>query len=423
MDKYPSKKVILVLAGAALGVFLSAAIAARPAGTGFLADFWSGFLAPFGTSDLTPLASGQTGAPAAGYVPADSYEQAVINAVRTAAPAVVSITISKNVPTIENCQVSPFSDLPPELQQFFGQIPQVQGQCPTGTSELQEVGGGSGFIISPDGLVLTNKHVVTDTAASYTVFTNDGKKYAATVLARDPLRDLAILRIQASGLPAARLGDSGGLSLGQTAIAIGNALGEFRNTVSVGSVSGLSRTVTASGSGMSETISGLIQTDAAINPGNSGGPLLNLRGEVIGINTAIASGAQNIGFAIPINDAKQDIDSVLTSGRIRLPYLGVRYLLLTPALAAERRLSVDHGALLAPTSQGPAVEAGSPAASAGLRAGDIVLAVNAQDIDPEHPLAELIAGFKVGQSVTLSVLRDGRTLDVAVVLRERPAGS
>ena len=244
------------------------------------------------------------------YVPV-SYEAQVINVAKTASPAVVAITISKNVPIIEQCPSNPFSNLPPEFQQFFGQNLQFYQPCQKGT-KLQEVGGGSGFIISADGLILTNKHVAADTAAEYTVFTNDGKKYSAKVLVRDPNIDIAVIKINASNLPTIKLGDSDLIQVGQTAIAIGNALGEFRNTVNVGVISGLSRNITASGSGgLTETIYNVIQTDASINPGNSGGPLLNLRGEVMGINTAIAQNAQSIGFAIPINQVKKIISNAL----------------------------------------------------------------------------------------------------------------
>ncbi len=240
-----------------------------------------------------------------------SYETQIVKAVKTASPAVVAVTISKNVPIIEQCPYNPFSNLPPEFQQFFGPNVQFYQPCQKGT-KLQEVGGGSGFIISGDGVILTNKHVVADTAAEYTVFTNDGKKYSAKVLTRDPDIDIAVIKINASNLPTIKLGDSDSIQVGQTAIAIGNALGEFRNTVNVGIVSGLSRNITASGgNGLIEKIYNVIQTDASINPGNSGGPLLNLRGEIIGINTAIAQNAQSIGFAIPVNQVKKIVSNIL----------------------------------------------------------------------------------------------------------------
>jgi len=244
------------------------------------------------------------------YVPIGNEAQ-VVNTVKTTSPAVVAITISKNVPIIEQCPYNPFSDLPPEFQQFFGQNLQFYQPCQKGT-KLQEVGGGSGFIISSDGVILTNKHVVSDTAAEYTVFTNDGKKYSAKVLTRDPNIDIAVIKINASQLPTIKLGNSDLIEVGQSVVAIGNALGEFRNTVNVGVISGLSRDITASGGGLTEKIHNVIQTDASINPGNSGGPLLNLRGEVIGINAAIVQGAQSISFAIPINQAKEIISKALT---------------------------------------------------------------------------------------------------------------
>ena len=244
------------------------------------------------------------------YKPLD-YEAKIINIVKAASPAVVAITISKNVPIIEQCPFNPFSDLPPEFQQFFGfKNMQFYQPCQKGT-KLQEVGGGSGFVVSSNGIILTNKHVVSDTEAQYTVLTNDGQKYSAQVLVRDPNIDIAIIKIEAFGLPTIKLGNSNSIQVGQTAIAIGNALGEFRNTVNVGVISGLSRNITASGGGLTEAIYNVIQTDASINPGNSGGPLINMRGEVIGINTAIAQNAQSIGFAIPVNQVKKIVSDAL----------------------------------------------------------------------------------------------------------------
>jgi serine protease Do len=358
------------------------------------------------------------------YAPTNDYEAAVIGAVKKASPAVVSIVISEQVPIVEQCPYNPFGNLPPEFQQFFGNTPDMTQQCDTGQTQLQEVGGGSGFIISQDGLILTNKHVVSDASASYTVITSDGTKYNAKVLARDPSQDFAVVKINATGLPTVTLGDSDGLELGQTAIAIGNALGQFSNTVSVGVVSGLERTVTASdeSGGDQETIQGVIQTDAAINPGNSGGPLLNLQGQVIGINTAIASGAQSIGFAIPINRAKHDITSVEATGNIQSAFLGVRYLAVTADLAKQQDLATTTGALVRGSTDGPAVAPGSPAAKAGIQAEDIILKVNNQQIDADHSLSDVIAGHNVGDVITLVIDRGGKEMTLAATLSARPAG-
>ncbi len=358
-------------------------------------------------------------APLARYESSNGYEQAIIDAVEKVSPAIVSITISKNVPVVENCAVNPFGDLPQEFQQFFGNNFQFSQPCQKGT-KLQDVGGGSGFLVSADGMIVTNKHVVSDTAASYTVFTNDGKKYTAKVLARDPLQDLALIKIEGSNFPTLALADSDGIRLGQTVVAIGNSLGEFRNTVSVGIVSGLARNVTAlGGSSGSEELQGVIQTDAAINPGNSGGPLVNLRGEAIGINTAVVSGANNIGFALPINTVKRDINSVQTSGKITASYLGVRYIMLTDELAKRDGISVSSGALVRGDDSGPAVAKGSPAEKGGVMAEDVITAINGTKVDSSHSLVSLIQRYNVGDTVTLTVLRDGKELKLAVRLEER----
>jgi serine protease Do len=349
------------------------------------------------------------------YLPETSQEQSTINVVNEASPAVVSIIITKNLPVIEQYYINPFPDSP-----FNFLIPQYRQK---GTQK-QEVGGGTGFIVSSTGLVLTNNHVVSDTEAEYTVLTNDGKKYPAQVLARDSVRDLAVIQIKDAGIqsfPTLTLGDSDGLQIGQTIIAIGNALGEFRNTVSVGVISGLGRTVSAGSSGGSvETQEDVIQTDAAINPGNSGGPLLNLRGEVIGVNFAMAQGAENIGFAIPINHAKKDIEQVKTLGKISYPFLGINYVVLNDTIKSDNNLPINYGAWLTKGSSGEAaVVSGSPAEKAGLKEGDIILEFNGEKITTDNPLSKIIMKYNPGDKISLRILRNGQEKTVDVTLGER----
>lgn len=303
-------------------------------------------------------------------------------------PSVVSITTTTNV------------------QNFFGQS--------LGT----ETGGGTGFIITSDGLIATNKHVASDTNAQYTVFTSDGKEYKAKLQATDPSNDFAVLKIDASGLPVVDLGDSDSLSVGQWVVAIGNALGEFQNTVTVGVVSAKNRTITASGGTTSEQLTGLIQTDAAINPGNSGGPLVNLKGQVVGIDTAVAGNAQGIGFAIPINDAKKAIDSIKKTGTITRPMLGVRYIPLTKEIAQANSLSVNDGAwvLRGKSLSDVAVIPGSPADKAGILENDIITAVNGVKITSDNPLNKLVSNYNVGDNIELTYLRKGKEAKVKVTL-------
>lgn len=421
-----NKKVIAIIIAVFIVLFASAAfLNSKSSQANAVIGFWNGKVLPFIFKNYHVTGGTAATSTVSLYQPAIDYEQAVMNAVKKASPAVVSIIISKNVPIVEQCPYNPFGNLPPEFQQFFGGGSSgFTAPCDTGKTKLQEVGGGSGFIISSDGLILTNKHVVSDTSASYTVLMDVGTKYDATVLARDPSQDFAVVKIKATGLPTVTLGDSNGLALGQTTIAIGNALGEYSNSVSVGVISGLSRTVTAGdpNSAREETIRGVIQTDAAINPGNSGGPLLNLRGEVIGINTAIASGAQSIGFAIPINQAKRDINSVKTNGEIQVSYLGVRYMVVTADIAKAQNLSVTSGALVRGGEDGPAVASGSPALKAGVQAEDIIVKVNSQAIDANHDLGTAISQYNVGDTVTLTINRAGKIITLPVTLAKRPTG-
>lgn len=341
-------------------------------------------------------------------------ESAITEAVKKASSAVVSIIVTKDIPIIENYWSDPFGD-------FFFPF-RVPEQRQNGT-EKKEIGGGTGFIITEDGMIITNKHVVSAEDAEYTVLMNNEEKYEAKILARDDTNDLAILKINKNNLPTVELGNSDDIVIGQTVIAIGNALGEFRNTVSAGVVSGLSRSIVAGGSaaGAAEQLTGVIQTDAAINPGNSGGPLLNIKGQVIGINTAIAQGAQNIGFAIPINDAKFDIESVKEYGRIRKPYLGVRYTMINKTIQQKNNLDFDYGALiLRGSEQGDlAVIPGSPADKAGIVENDIILEVDGKKIDQDYPLASAIAKKKIGDKIKLKILHRGEEREVEVALEER----
>jgi S1-C subfamily serine protease len=284
-------------------------------------------------------------------------------------------------------------------------------------------GTGSGFIFDPDGWILTNKHVV-DGADQIAVTLNDSRVFSGRVYGIDTLTDLAIVKIDATGLPVATLGSSDELELGQLAIAIGNPLGNFENTVTTGVVSGLGRQIQAgdSSGATSEQLNNLIQTDAAINPGNSGGPLINSAGQVIGINTAVSQDAQGIGFAIPISVARPIALLALAGKPIERPWIGVYYKLVDAQVAKDLGLAVDHGVLVdRPASGAPAVFAGSPADRAGLLEGDIVVAVDGQTVDADHDLSTRILPHVPGDTVTLSVVRDGRTLEVAVTLGTLPA--
>ena len=350
-----------------------------------------------------------------------SQEERVIQAVKNASPAVVSIIITKELPVVEQHwrEIDPFGGSPfGSPFDFKFRVPEYQQK---GTKK-QEVGGGTGFIISSDGLILTNRHVVADKNAEYTVLMNNGKKYPAKVLARDPVQDLAVIKIKAHNLKPLALGDSDKIQLGQTAIAIGNALGEFRNTISVGVISGLKRSIVASGVGVSsEHLNDVIQTDAAINPGNSGGPLLNLSGKVIGINVAVARGAQNIGFSLPINLAKRDIQQIKKNGKITYPFLGVRYVMINQEIKDKNHLPVDYGALIlrGKDQTDLAVVPGSPADKAGLQENDIILEVNGVKINDQHPLAQVIESKNVGDWITLKIFHRGQYKKVKVKLGSR----
>lgn len=288
---------------------------------------------------------------------------------------------------------------------------------------------GTGIIISNEGVIVTNRHVVPRGTTSVSVTLSDGTQLDdVSVIGRtsdsDPL-DVAFLKVndkKGKTLIAAKLGDSSKMQVGDQVVAIGNALGQFQNSVTSGIISGYGRQVTASDgeSSSAETLEDLFQTDAAINEGNSGGPLVNVNGEVIGINTAIAGGAENIGFAIPINDVKGLINSVLTKGKLERPYLGVRYIALTDDIAVQLGLDQKRGAYIMPGNGQESVISGSPAEKAGLKEGDIITKVDGSSIDESHSLTSLLGQHNVGDTVTLTIIRDGRSETVQVTLAAAP---
>ncbi|MBU3918482.1 trypsin-like peptidase domain-containing protein [Patescibacteria group bacterium] len=361
------------------------------------------------------------------YIPQTTEEQKTIQAVKDTSPAVVSIVITKDIPILEKYYIDPFGNNP---WGFGGDIliPQYRQK---GT-EKRQVGGGTGFIISKDGMIITNKHVLSEEDADYTVFLNNGESYPVEILAKDPFYDLAVIRIDQTGaeqtresFPIVKLGDSSKLQIGQTVIAIGYALGEFENTVSTGVVSGLGRNITAVSqtTGFVESLEGIIQTDAAINPGNSGGPLLNLLGEVIGINVARSETGENIGFSLPINMAKRDIEQVKVEGRIVYPYLGVYYTVISKEISQANDLSVDYGAWVGRASDGTKTEIaiipGTSAEIAGLERDDIILEWDGEKITTQHSLAKFILRKKPGDSVQLKILRNENEFFIDVILGEK----
>ncbi|MFS8130829.1 MAG: S1C family serine protease [Candidatus Dojkabacteria bacterium] len=338
-------------------------------------------------------------------------ESAITKAVDGATNSVVSIVISKDVPKYE---YSPSGD------SFFQQKQQV------GTTQ-QEVGAGTGFIVSEDGMIITNRHVVEDATASYTVLFNDGSKKDAKILAKDTLLDIAFLKIDGTGYKPLALGSSADLKPGQTAIVIGNALGEFSNTVSTGVISGLNRSIQASDQqgGSAETLSNVIQTDASINFGNSGGPLLDIKGNVIGVNVARSSDGENIGFAIPIDVVKTLIDMLNSTGKIERPVLGVRYIPINADFQSKNNLKYDYGAYISGDTQTSTVGVipGSPAATAGLKDGDIILQVDGKKVDDNNPLPNLIQNYKIDDTVELLVYSGNaeKTVSVKLVKFEVPS--
>ena len=350
----------------------------------------------------------------------NNKDSSVVDVVEKVNPAVVSIVITKDVPIIEKYYESydPFNDN--FFDFFFNDRFQVPQYREKGT-ERREVGGGSGFFISPDGMLVTNNHVVNDEEADYTVLTNDGKSYDAEVLAKDSVLDVAILQIKGNNFPYLEFGDSDSLKLGQTVIAIGNALAEFRNSVSVGVISGLSRSITAGGpTGKSELLEGVIQTDAAINSGNSGGPLLDLSGNIIGVNVAVQINAENIGFALPSNAVKSIADSVKEYGKIIRPYIGIRYVQITESLKEKNNLSVDYGVLVSKGSNPEelAVLPGSPADKAGIVENDIILEIDGIKLDKNKSLSLLIRNKKIGDIITLKILSQGEEKEIKIELEE-----
>jgi len=345
-----------------------------------------------------------------------SENSQVVRIIKKLMPAVVSIAISKDIEDLKkeiDTDIIPFLpkgkkfEIPEEMIDSHGRV---------------KIGGGSGFIVDPSGIILTNKHVITDSKADYKVVTNDGKYHDAEILARDPINDIAILRIDDGKYPTVPLGDSSKAELGETVVAIGNALGIFKNTVSLGIVSGLSRSISAKESEKSPMMEmrGLIQTDAAINPGNSGGPLVNLKGLAIGINSATVLGAENIGFAIPVNAAIRDLKDLKQYGHIRRPLLGIRYLTLNEKLKEKLQIPYDYGAMVIREGYGShGVVPNSPADRAGIKGGDIVLKCNGEKITKEKTIQDFLEGMKVGQKVTFTTYRSGKESEVEITLAER----
>lgn len=314
-------------------------------------------------------------------------ENAIISTVEKSSPSVVAIGVNQRI-------INPFDPfaVPGNRQSTIG----------------------TGFIVSDKGVIVTNRHVVDDTNTKYTVVTKEGKKLDIEKIYRDPNLDLALVQVSNSTLKALELGDSNKLKAGQTVIAIGNALGRFENTVTTGVVSGLGRAVNAGDpfSGSTERLDNLIQTDAAINPGNSGGPLLNSAGQVIGVNVATTEGAQNIGFAVPINAIKPLVDEFVRTGSVSKAFLGVSYRLITRDVALLNE--VPQGAYI------QEVVKGSPAEKAGIAPGDIITKLDGQSINAENKVSEIIQKKKPGDSISVEIWTDGNTRTINATLEQAP---
>jgi serine protease Do len=338
----------------------------------------------------------------------------IVEIAKKVCPAVITIIASKDLPKIEEFYFLPFKG---EKVAFPKKL--------NFEKQKTKIGGGSAFVVSEDGYVLTCNHVVEDDDAEYTVIFDPDHKYPAKVLSRDPLTDTAIIKIKdKKKFPFLKLANSDKVDLGESVIAVGNPLGEFEDTLSSGIVSGLSRKITAhNGNEMDPkmtSLRGLIQTDAAINPGNSGGPLVNMKGEVIGINTAMVMGAQNIGFALPINSIKEDLQEIRREGRIKRPYLGVKYVILNEQIAKSNKIDCYFGALIVREMFGePAVANGSSADKAGIKEYDIILEVNGEQITQDNSLNDVLSCCSIGESIEIIISREGKEIKKEILLKER----
>lgn len=341
-------------------------------------------------------------------------ESVTIDIVKKFGPSVVTVSGTGSQQQQSQGDNSPFDfSFPP----FFNMMPGGPSDQQPDNNQVQSVG--SGFVVTSDGLIVTNKHVVADTTMTYTITTSDGKQYSVKKIYRDPLNDVALLKIDPNQNPGKKLlpltlGNSTNLQAGQYVIAIGTALGNLQNTVTTGVISGLGRGISAGSpyEGSVEQLNDVIQTDAAINPGNSGGPLFNSSGQVIGVNTAVSQNGQNIGFAIPINVIKDSVQNFQENGSIKRPYLGVSYSMLSKELAVLNNL--PQGAYV------QNIEQGSPADTAGIQQGDVIVKVDGQQIDDNYTLSDVVAKDKIGQTITLTVYRGNSTQDIKATLQAAP---
>jgi len=350
--------------------------------------------------NITPKNSNSIKEPEDENVRVLTEESVVIDAVEKVGPSVITILEDRPIQAQIPQQFGPFS--------FFG-LDEIEEEDP----EPKIIG--SGFVVTSDGLIVTNKHVVSDSNSKYQILTNDDKTYDIEKIYRDPLNDVAILKVNSTDLRPVELGNSDNLKVGQFVIAIGSALGEFRNSVTTGVISGLGRGITAGSpyQGFAEKLDNVIQTDAAINPGNSGGPLLNSSSQVIGVNTAVSTEGQNIGFALPINAIKQSIDTFNKGGQFDRAYLGVSYRMLNPEIASLNEVAA--GAWV------DSVVPDSPAQDAGLERGDIIIEVNGKKlVQEEFELSQAISENKVGDKINLTIWNNGETREVEVTLGDTP---
>lgn len=344
-----------------------------------------------------------------------NQEKKVIDAIEKTLPAVVSISVVKKIKDIEKESpdlIFPMTEKDDKIRK--GMMKNISGKN-------FDVGGGSGFIVSSNGIVITNMHVVFEGQFDYEITANDGRKDGAKLVGIDIINDIAFLKIQSDRkFPYLELADSSKVKLGQTALAIGNALGMFRNTVSCGIISGLSRSIQADNDYIKENLKGLIQTDAAINPGNSGGPLVDLFGKAIGINSASVFSAENIGFAIPINVIKEDLQKILRGENLKKVFIGVRYIIINKDIRNVLKLKEERGALIKSQSLNQeAVIKNGPADKAGIKDGDVIIKINNEEITEESPLDKIISRYKNKDKVNLEIIRKGKKIKKILVLEER----